>query len=142
VPAIENCKLDKLTPEIEEWTPIGGQLGFENNPVLLLRKLQQLREAAKPFVALHHYFEHGSITVSNKPLTIHAATYATLQRQRSERAVRRYSVSPPSSSRRANPSEYLKVTINSAVSPAQLILRSHGADRISRERWKNRKRVS
>jgi ferric iron reductase protein FhuF len=69
VPAIENCKLDKLTPEIEEWTPIGGQLKFENNPVLLLWKLQQLREAAKPFVALRHYFEHG-YTVSNKPLTI------------------------------------------------------------------------
>ena len=42
---------------------------FESEHDRLLEKLQQLREAAKPFVALQHYFEHGH-TGGNDPLTI------------------------------------------------------------------------
>jgi hypothetical protein len=33
---------------------------FENEHDRLFEKLRQLREAAKPFVALQHYFEHGT----------------------------------------------------------------------------------
>jgi hypothetical protein len=43
---------------------------FENEPDRLLEKLRQLREAAKPFVALQHYFEHGYVGPGNDPLTI------------------------------------------------------------------------
>ena len=39
---------------------------FENEHDRLLEKLRQLREAAKPFVALQHYFEHG-YTGGNDP---------------------------------------------------------------------------
>jgi hypothetical protein len=42
---------------------------LENEHDRLLEKLRQLREAAKPFVALQHYFEHG-YTGGNDPLTI------------------------------------------------------------------------
>ncbi len=39
--------------------PLNSTRAFENEHDRLLEKLQQLREAAKPFVALQHYFEHG-----------------------------------------------------------------------------------
>jgi hypothetical protein len=43
---------------------------FENERDRLLEKLRQLREAARPFVALQHYFEHGYIGPGNDSLTI------------------------------------------------------------------------
>ncbi len=49
--------------------PLNSTRAFENEHDRLLEKLQQLREAAKPFVALQHYFEHGQ-TGGNDPLTI------------------------------------------------------------------------
>ena len=49
--------------------PLNSTRAFENEHDRLLEKLQQLREAAKPFVALQHYFEHRH-TGGNDPLTI------------------------------------------------------------------------
>jgi hypothetical protein len=49
--------------------PLNSTRAFESEHDRLLEKLQQLREAAKPFVALQHYFEHGH-TGGNDPLTI------------------------------------------------------------------------
>jgi hypothetical protein len=43
---------------------------FESELESLLQKLRQLREAAKPFVALQHCFEHGYTGPGNAPLTI------------------------------------------------------------------------
>ncbi len=43
---------------------------FENELERQFEKLQQLREAAKPFVALQHYLEHGYTGSGNAPLTI------------------------------------------------------------------------
>jgi hypothetical protein len=43
---------------------------FESELDRLLQKVRQLREAAKPFVALQHYFEHGYTGPGNYPLTI------------------------------------------------------------------------
>jgi hypothetical protein len=43
---------------------------FESEIDTLLQKLRQLREAAKPFVALQHCFEHGYTGPGNDPVTI------------------------------------------------------------------------
>jgi hypothetical protein len=54
----------------ERRMPLNSAPAFENELDGLLQKARQLREAAKPFVALQHYFEHGYTGPSNDPLTI------------------------------------------------------------------------